>query len=96
MYYWGDYEQVIYDMYINPGEADPVTQIEKLTATIQKAQSQDMPIPPGLYAHLAMMYAKDGNPGLAKEALNEEKNNFPESATFVDGLIARAKLESKK
>ncbi len=96
MYYWGDYEPLIYDMYVNPGMADPATQIEKLTATIQKAQSVDKPVPPGLYAHLGLMYAREGNLGLAAEALNEEKLHFPESATFIDGLMKRAKLESKQ
>ncbi|MFV0438248.1 MAG: DUF4810 domain-containing protein [Desulfopila sp.] len=93
IYYWGEYEEVIHDMYTSPGKADPATQIEKLTATIQQAQSEGKPVPPGLYAHLGMIYAKDGNSTLAREAFNEEKLHFPESAIFIDGLLVRAKME---
>ncbi|OZG72931.1 DUF4810 domain-containing protein [Hahella sp. CCB-MM4] len=96
LYYWGDYEPVIYDMYNNPGEADTSAQIEKLTATIQRAQSQDMQVPPGLYAHLGMIYAEDGSPELAVEALNEEKALYPESATFIDGMLERARKGAKQ
>ncbi len=95
-YYWGEYEPLIYDMYVNPGAADTDTQVEKLTLTIQQAQSYGMQIPPGLYAHLGMMYAKQGNPALAVEALNEEKAHYPESAKFIDGLMVRAKLQAKQ
>jgi len=94
LYYWGAYEPIIYDMYINPGKADTSTQIEKLTATIQRAQNQDMQVPPGLYAHLGMMYAEEGSPGLALEAFNEEKTLYPESATFIDGMLERARKEA--
>lgn len=96
LYYWGDYQPVVYDMYVNPGKADPQTQIEKLTSTIQKAQSLDKKVPPGLYAHLGMLYAREGSPAQAREAFNEEKAHFPESTTFIDGLESRAKLEEKQ
>ena len=89
LYYWGDYEPIIYDMYANPGAADPQTQIEKLSSTIQQAQNQDKQIAPGIYAHLGMIYAQVGDMGLAKEALNEEKALYPESAAFIDGMFSR-------
>ena len=37
-----------------------------------------------------------GSPALAVEAFNGEKAHFPESATFIDGLMARAKLGAKQ
>ncbi|WP_020410529.1 DUF4810 domain-containing protein [Hahella ganghwensis] len=94
LYYWGEYEPLIYDMYNNPGEAVPSVQIEKLTRTIQQAQSQDMQVPPGLYAHLGMMYAEEGNPSLAVEAFELEKKLYPESTAFIDGMLERAGMEA--
>lgn len=90
-YYWGSYEQLIYDMYVNPGKADPSTQVGELTAAIQQAESRGQPVPPGLYAHLALMYSELGQDEQAKAALIEERKRYPESARFVEGLLERGK-----
>jgi hypothetical protein len=90
MYYWGEYEGLIYSMYIEPGTAEPDVQIEKLKNDIQHAQEQSKKTPPGIYAHLGFMYAADGNMALAKDAFIQEKALFPESAKFIDGMMARA------
>ncbi|WP_258872662.1 DUF4810 domain-containing protein [Thalassotalea euphylliae] len=89
-YYWGEYEQLIYQTYHTPGEATPIVQIEKLEADISKAAEAGMPIPPGLYAHLGLMYASNGNKSMALASLQKEKELYPESATFIDGLIKRS------
>lgn len=94
LYYWGEYEPIIYDMYVNPGEADPQTQIEKLTRTIQRAQNSDLQVAPGLYAHLGMIYAQVGDVGMAKEAFSEEVKLYPEAKTFVDGILNRSSMEA--
>lgn len=93
LYYWGSYEPVLLDAYTNPGEAPTEVQIEKLTATIARAQDNHMNVPPGVFAHLGMLYARQGSTKLAIEALTEEKKRFPESAVFIDGLLARADKE---
>lgn len=90
LYYWGEYEALLLDIYASPGDADPNTQIEKLTSTIQRAQNQNLQVAPGVYAHLGMVYAQQGNPGMAAEALRTEKQLYPESADFIDGLLKRA------
>lgn len=89
-YYWGDYEQLVHDMYIEPGSADATTQIEKLTTDIQKAQSSGKPTPPGVHAHLGYMYSLQGNTSEAKTALLQEKALYPESAVLIDGMLERA------
>lgn len=94
LYYWGDYEHIIYDIYLNPGEADAQTQIYKLNQTIEVATNKGMKIPPGLFAHLGMVHAQIGNAALAKEALLQEKALYPESSTFVDGILTRSKLNN--
>ncbi len=95
LYYWGNYEAVLLDSYINPGEAPDEVQIEKLTATIETAKKREHQVPPGLYAHLGMLYLRQGHTGSGVAALKEEKALYPESAVFIDGLLARANLEAQ-
>ncbi|KZY85523.1 hypothetical protein A3741_27825, partial [Oleiphilus sp. HI0069] len=93
LYYWGDYQEIVYDIYLNPGEADTATQIYKLNLTIERAENKGMKVPPGLYAHLGMVHAQAGNPGLAKSALLQEKALYPESSVFVDGILTRSNMQ---
>ncbi|AQT61957.1 MULTISPECIES: DUF4810 domain-containing protein [Cellvibrio] len=88
-YHWGNYEQVVYDMYKNPGEATADQQLTKLRQDVEIAASKGKPVPPGVFAHMGMLYASMGNSEQAKLSLNEELAHYPESAIFVDGLLTR-------
>ena len=88
-FYWGDYEEIIYDMYINPGSADSTTQISRLTTDIQKADAESKPVGPGIHAHLGYMYALEGNIAQAKSEFLIEKSLYPESAILIDGMMGR-------
>jgi len=92
-YYWGNYESLVYNMYKNPGEATADQQVEKLRKDIEAAASKGKPVPPGLFAHIGMLYASMGDAPQAKESLNQELALYPESAVFVDGLISRMEQE---
>lgn len=89
-YYWGEYENLVYKSHHEPGEVPPNVQIEKLQTDIEKAESKGKLVPPGVHAHLGLMYAANGNKELALASLNKEKELFPESAIFIDGLIKRS------
>jgi hypothetical protein len=91
LYFWGDYETLVYEMYIEPGAADPATQVQKLTEDISEAGAKGMHVPPGLHAHLGYMYFLQGNTHDARLEFETEKKLFPESAKFVDGLMGRLK-----
>lgn len=93
-YFWGEYENLVYKTHHMPGEVPPSLQIEQLQIDIEKAQAAGKPIPPGVYAHLGLMYAANGNKELALASLTKEKELFPESATFIDGLIQRSLTNS--
>ena len=86
---WGHYEGVLYDMYAHPGKADPATQIAQLSEDIQRAQAEGERVPPGVHAHLGYMYYLQGNAEAAARELQTEKELFPESAVFIDRLLAR-------
>jgi len=93
LYRWGDYESVLYDMYIRPGKADPTTQIARLTEDITRTQGAGQRVPPGVHAHLGYLYYGQGQLDAAYEEFTTEKSLFPESAHFVDGILARMKKQ---
>lgn len=95
IYYWGNYENLVYGMYAEPGSADPLAQVEQLTADIEEAANNGKPVPPGVYAHLGMMYAHLGEMDAAMAALNTEKELYPESTILVDGMISRATTQEE-
>lgn len=95
LYYWGNYESILYDMYHKPGQATPELQIMQLNANIEQAQNQQKRVPPGVFAHLGTMYAAAGNLGDALASFERERQLYPESKTLVDGMIARAQGEAE-
>jgi hypothetical protein len=89
LYAWGRYEDLVYQMYMKPGEADPVTQTAKLREDVEKANAEGKPVPPGVHAHLAYLYYQQGDASAAKQEFLIEKNLFPESSAFIDGVLQR-------
>ncbi len=89
IYRWNAYESITHDMYINPGNADTDTQIVKLTEEIEKTHAEGKKVAPGLHAHLGYMYFLKGNSEFALREFNTEKQLFPESKKFIDGILER-------
>ena len=89
IYRWGVYEEVVYDMYANPGTADPETQVIKLSEDIARTQSEGKQVPPGVHAHLGYMYYLAGNSDAALWEFATERDLFPASAVFIDGIVDR-------
>jgi hypothetical protein len=50
-------------------------------------------VPPGVHAHLGYMYYLQGNTGAAYQEFMTERELFPESATFVNGIQQRLRKE---
>lgn len=88
IYSWGHYEDMVYTMYAKPGKATPEYQIERMEADLEKARAKNKPVHPGFHAHLGYLYAQTGKLDQARQALENEKAQFPESAVFVDRLLA--------
>ncbi len=93
MYYWGSYESIVRQSYVEPGSMDAQTQIETLTSDLQQAEANGKKVPPGIYAHLGVLYAEQGKHSHSKEALVQEKILFPEASILVDGMLNRAKVK---
>lgn len=90
-YYWGNYEDLIYTQYQEPGKATPEYQIEKMQADIQRARSKNKPLPPGFYAHLGYQYLQIGRASEARQSFETEKRQFPESAVLMDRFLKKIK-----
>lgn len=87
LYYWGNYETVIYNAYSRPEKADPMMQIALMEEDLQKAAAQDQLVGPGFHAQLGHLYYTTGNIDRAREEFQLEKQLFPESTPFMDRLL---------
>ncbi len=87
-YAWGHYEQMIYTAYRAPDKAPTERQIEVFEKDYQKARSENKPVPPGFHAYLGYLYFDLGKADEARREFETEKANFPESAVFMDRLLA--------
>ena len=83
IYYWGDYQEVLYN-YTQSDKRSYTEQIQDLEKTIERAKSTNKSVPPGLYAHLGLLYATSGDTNKAFEQFEKEKTLFPESKHFID------------
>jgi hypothetical protein len=88
-YEWGSYEEQVYAMYTDPGKISIEEQLLYLEKDYQKARSADKPVPPGYHAHVGYLYFQLGKTDQALQSFETEKALFPESAVYMDRLIAR-------
>jgi hypothetical protein len=91
LYSWGHYEERIYASYVTPRTMSPEAQVAELEQDYQKARAENKRMPPGFHAHLGYMYFQLGKLDQARRELESEKTEFPESAVFVDRLLASLK-----
>jgi hypothetical protein len=91
LFYWGHYENTVYDMCHSGGTFDLTQDIQLLSQDIARAQAEGMRVAPGVHAHLGYLYYLSGNTGATLQQFNAEKELYPESATFIDGMIRRLK-----
>jgi len=88
LYYWEGFQGQLY-AHFNADSSSPEDQLRILDAQAQKARASGAALPPGFRAHLAMIYLRLGRDGEAKQELEAEKANFPESAPYMDFLLKR-------
>lgn len=96
LYYWGNYETINYLAYSKPEKATLETQREELEEDLTKAKAHSLPAHPGLHAQLGYVYYQLGRIDDAIHEFSTEKDQFPESAAFMDRMIEKAKGGSSK
>jgi len=89
LYNWGTYTHQTYLMYNAPEKATPNTQITKLEAEIEKTKGKGLAVPPGLYAHLGLLYLQENNSQKAIEYFQLERQVYPESTVLMDRLLQK-------
>ncbi len=89
LYRWGAYEDIIYTGYKNPGSSDPVSDSILLEAEMERTAAEGKRVPPGVRIHLGYLYFSQGRNDEARGMFETEREVFPESAVFVDGLLSR-------
>ena len=88
-YDWGRYEESVYAVTIRPDGFDLAKEIDSLEQQLLVSTNHDRLPPPGLHAHLGYLHSVAGNLSAARTHFENEKRIFPESAHFMDQLIAR-------
>ena len=88
LYMWETYPRQQYAYLLREG-ISPDQQIQEIETHAEKARAANARLPPGLRAHLGMLYLSVGNPGRAMELWNAEKVAFPESTPYMDQLLKR-------
>jgi hypothetical protein len=86
LYEWDSYPAQVYGHF--KGES-PEAQIAALEQQLQKTQANGASTPPGLHAHLGMLYSKVGRDDQMVQQLELEKIKFPESTPFMNRLLAQ-------
>jgi hypothetical protein len=89
LYHWGSYPEQVYQ-YLK-GDGSPTEQYTALQQQLRDAQAKHLALPPGFYAHMALLEMNLGQMDQAVAHLETEKSLFPESTAYVDWLLRRAK-----
>ena len=88
LYHWEAFQDQLYE-YFKADRSGPEEQLRVLGVQVEKARARGAALPPGFRAHLAMLYLRLGRDGEAKQELEAEKLNFPESTQYMDFLLKR-------
>lgn len=90
LYHWDGYQRQIYE-HLKGEVQDPSAQMQQLQTFADRAKAAGNALPPGYRAHLALVNLRLGRDVEAMQLLTAEKAAFPESAPYMDFLLARMK-----
>ena len=86
LYYWdGAYTGSVYEYLSEEGDAG--AQIAALEESLQKAYQRAAKVPPGLHAHLGLLYLSQGNGAKFKVYVEKEAQLYPESRDYAMFLL---------
>jgi hypothetical protein len=94
-YHWGNYDNVVLKGFLDQDNMTAARQISLLEQDIEKAQVKNMPVAPGVFAHLGMAYALLGEKAKSELAFEEEVRRFPEAKIMIEGMLSRSKKSKK-
>lgn len=83
IYQWDDYQPEIYKYFKGVSAEEQIDVFEK---NLEEIKAHGNLAPPGLHAHLGMLYSSIGKSDLGTQEFMTEKKLFPESASYMDFL----------
>lgn len=86
LYGWDGYQPQVYQHF--KGES-PDQQIAEMEKALQTMSARGASAPPGFHAHLGMLYSITGKQDQMVVQFEDEKKLFPESATYMNFLLAK-------
>jgi len=92
LYAWGRYETILWEGY--QAEGDPTTHVILLEEDVKRAVAEGKRVPPGVHAQIGFLYYSTGDLADAREHFLTERELFPESAVFIDGVLARMERQT--
>ena len=90
LYGWNGYEKNL-DTYFRGNRESWDTQSKRMEEDLQKMRAAGQATPPGYQAHLGLLHGKQGDLARFQQHLQAEKEQFPESETFVNFLLRKFK-----
>ena len=88
LYMWETFPHQQYDT-LQRGGASPEEQMLTMEQHMEKARAANAALPPGFRAHLGMLELNVGHADRARQLFESEKSAFPESAPYMDKLLAK-------
>jgi len=90
LYQWGGYQKNV-DAYFSADKLSADAQTQLMEEDLKKIKASGGAVPPGFYAHLGLLHGQQGNLDRFAENVQAERNEFPESQTFMDFLLRNFK-----
>jgi len=89
LYYWGNYQRVMYQIQVKPGSLDNAAAIDKLSTNIDKAAAAGLAVPPGEHAELGYLQYRSGDQAQAAAQFRTEESLYPSSRILINRLLAK-------
>ena len=90
LYGWRNYEKNL-DAYFRANNSGTEEQLQSMQDDKTVLQGEGKGLPPGYRAHMGLLYGRKGDLESFRSQLEAEKQQFPESAGFMDFLMRNLK-----
>lgn len=84
-YYWGSYQDQLYDHFLQ--KTAPDAQIQAMEKDLHQAHRHNQHLPPGYYAFMGLLYVENGQDNKAYNCFVTEKTLFPEATPYMNFLL---------
>jgi len=87
LYSWGSYQDVLYESSVRAGDTTDAQHLRTLEDEVAEMRQAGKRPGPGIQAHIGWLHLRSGDTGGAASWFALEKQDFPESAQYLDALL---------